>query len=299
MAKPDTRSKALLYLVLKDIGIAQPSREIQSAPQYADMFFQPGEGVTPDRVAQPLRLLVRMATPCAIFEPFRNSPTHQQCLDIVDKSLTLNRELRPRNLTAAHQYENPRAWILTHSRPGKALKAMEGEPDASFGTKGIYRLRGGPGTYIVVLRELEHTPETLILRLLGRNKTLQGALADINTLEDTQLRTTLREFIESYAMVIERTPPQDRRSEEEEFLAEARVLLQERDEKARQEGHTQGREEGLALAALHIYTHRFGTPSDNVTTAINALSVDELLDLTVKITDRTVEQIHMFLGLES
>lgn len=291
MAKPDTRSKALLYLVLKSLGEVETSREIASPPQFADTFFRPDPSLTPDMVAEALRLFVRMAKPAAIFEPFRNSPTHQQCLDIVDKLLTLNRELRPRNVTAAHGYEPPLAWILTNDKPRKALEAMAGEPDVSFGPKGIYRLQQGPGTYIVVLRELPRTRETLILRLLGRSKTLQGALADIDGLEDVQLRGTLREFIESYAMVIERTPSQTRGSDEEEFLIEARRLLQERDDKTRLVQARNG--------AISVYQARFGeTVSADALAQIEALSLDELDAWIPKLATQSLEEIHRGLGLD-
>jgi hypothetical protein len=73
--------------------------------------------------------------------------------------------------------ERPRLWMVSTGRPREVMRTYEAEPMADW-PQGFWTLRRGHGLHVVVLPELPQTPDTLVLRLLGRNTTLERAIGD-------------------------------------------------------------------------------------------------------------------------
>jgi hypothetical protein len=126
-------------------------------------------------------LLGELCAEPSLFEPFRNTPSLAVFRRCLNKQLSWHHELeRRRRATPASTQEVPfpALVILSPGRPETVLDA--------FGCRavspGVYRAVPGLVTCLVVLAELPRRRETLLLRLLGANRILREALADLATL---------------------------------------------------------------------------------------------------------------------
>jgi hypothetical protein len=114
-----------------------------------------------------LGLLARLgAVPC-LFELFSEAPSREELLACQRKLLQWRHALRKR-----HRDAEPMCWLLCAERPTLALQSLGFAADGE--TPGIYR--NAYGLRVIVLDELPHTGDTVLLRLLGRDATREGAL---------------------------------------------------------------------------------------------------------------------------
>ena len=140
----------------------------------------------------------------------------------------------------------PWLWILSAGQPREALKACGAEPMAGW-PAGFWQSRSDGWTRIVVLSELPESPDTLLLRVFGRGRTLVRAIAELNDLPDEdELRVavlpTLLAFREDIMQDLERTGDMDAAEQVQALYDqwEQRTLR-----KGREQGLEQGMEQGL------------------------------------------------------
>ena len=72
----------------------------------------------------------------------------------------------------------PCLWIISNGSPDSLIEAMRLRPMDGW-PKGCFAGRPFDLFHLVVLRKLPGTPETLLLRLLGRGKTFDEATDDV------------------------------------------------------------------------------------------------------------------------
>jgi hypothetical protein len=168
----DQAAKKLLEGALASAGDCVIQREVRGEPQYVDVLFDPRPGAE-----LPPGLLGRIVERSCLLELFHDPPGLESTRDCLCKQLLLHRERR----TARAGETIVPLWIVSAGRPVGVL--------SSFGLRrrrgwppGVYTADPGYGWNVVAISELPLGVETLPLRLMGAGKTLQRAVADLNTL---------------------------------------------------------------------------------------------------------------------
>ncbi len=159
----DHLGKDLLDLLLSRWGTLRTEVPVPATDaQRADVSFVPRAELPPS-----LGLLARLgAVPC-IFELFSEGPSREELLACQRKLLQWRHALRKR-----HRDAEPMCWLLCAERPTLALHALGFAADGE--TPGIYR--NAYGLRVIVIDELPRTGDTVLLRLLGRDATREGAI---------------------------------------------------------------------------------------------------------------------------
>ncbi|MBX3232371.1 MAG: hypothetical protein KF837_33905 [Labilithrix sp.] len=144
--------------------------------------------------------------------------------------------------------EFPYLWLLSTGDPKTVTESYELEPSREGWPKGFRFDAPGHAIGVVVLSELARVPETLLLRLLGRDAVLQDAIADARTLESGELRRMILELLVRRRMVM----PE---SEDSEDRKEAAMLEQEF-QQFKKAMRDEGKAEGKAEAILRVFDAR-------------------------------------------
>ena len=162
------RTKDLLDLLLSRWGTLRTEVPVPATDaQRADVSFVPRA-----ELPAALGLLACLgAVPC-LFELFSQAPSREELIACQRKLLQWRHTLRKRDRDA-----EPACWLLCAARPDLALRSLGFTADVE--TPGIYRNAYGLG--VIVLDELPHTRDTVLLRLLGRDATREGALDELTS----------------------------------------------------------------------------------------------------------------------
>jgi hypothetical protein len=234
-----------------------------------------------------LGLLGRMAaTPC-IVEPFHDTPGGDAVLDCLRKQLTLRHNLLRTARKQAKQEspatlrqnsgppESPRLWILSSGRPETVLDDLAFTP--LDGSSGIWQAPRLLATFLVVMRDLPATRETLPLRLLGNGPTFRQAVRELRALpaeswEADLLIPQLLAFSSQIFQDFEEDPMS---------YAEIDAIFDEWDrrvrQKSRKEGLEEGREQGIRQSLVDLYEARFGSIPATLRAAIEATEDEDTL----------------------
>lgn len=285
----DSLAKDLLCTVLQDYGKARPHFEIKAAkPQYADVWFSPGEEVS--SVGPLMELLVRMCAEASIIEPYSETPRPSRVMDCITKSLTLMR--------ARREKVPPRLWILSPGVPRSSLQAWRARSDGGRWVKGFYSLPRPLNAHIIVLSELPPGPETLILRLLGRSPVRDDAVKEASATIPQLVKHPIGEVLARWYRIAFEAPnptayqqelimdPEIIRLADEKFekaVEEAAEKVAEKAvekalEKAEREVRVKAERETQRRNVLKVYAARFGEPSAQLREAIERCSHDAQLD---------------------
>jgi hypothetical protein len=281
-------AKGILREVLAGAGEVQTQEEIVGEVQAADVMFRPVP-----RPAGRARagLLGRLAeTPCLI-EPFHATPGADAVLDCLRKQLTwrhnLLRDARKRarpESTASQQVagleadqtdraprEQPRLWILSSGRPETVLSDLAFTP--LDGSSGVWEAPRLLATFLVVLRDLPVTRETLPLRLLGAGPTFRQAVAELAALppEDWEPDALMPVLLAFHA--------QSSQSNQEDDMSYAEIdaILDDWDRRVRQKSREEGREQGYRRSFAALYEARFGDLPAPLRAAIEANEDEDTL----------------------
>ncbi len=183
----DQTGKGVLREALSPAGATHPQHEIAAEVQWADLLFEPDRARAPAR--RGLGLLGRMATRACLFEHFRCTPRLDTVRNCVRKLLSLDRaRALHATRTGATRPGFPRLWVLSPGRPKRAIRRFHLRPMRGW-PAGFLRAAPALGLRLVVLRDLPRTRDTLLLRLLGRNGTLEQAVEDLLALPCVFRRT--------------------------------------------------------------------------------------------------------------
>jgi hypothetical protein len=278
----DQFAKQLLEEVLAPFGTVETSHEVSGEPQWVDVFFVPITQSFPSE----LGLLGRIVQTSCLIEPFRNQPTSEEIrsclLKLYQVQSNFYRQSR-RDETAIADDELPFLWILTSSASERLLQAFgaiahEGWPS------GVYFLPPGLRTTIVSINQLPCNDDTLLLRLLGKGRTQNGAIAEVLSFdrEDPRQSSILR-LLFNWKISVEVT--KEFEVQEEELLMALSQAYLEWEQQTEQRGRQMGIQEGELALILRQITRRIGTIAPQQETQIRHLSLGQLEELGEALLD--------------
>ncbi len=239
----------------------------------ADIYFVP----KPSANFQRLGLLGKIATKSCIIELFRNQPSKIEIQTCLQKLFTLRSEIlnkaerEKKSLSEeekkTHQplkeEQLPQLWILATSASERLLNSFGANPKPNW-CKGVYFLPESIRTAIVAINRLPITPETLLVRLLGKGATQLKAIDEIRALpKDNALRNRVERLIYRWRIYIDTQHDK----EDKELLMNFQQIYQEHENKILQEG----RREALREMVENQLGLRFGVIDEALSSVIERL----------------------------
>jgi hypothetical protein len=229
--------------------------EVMAATQKIDVYTVPD----PTRAAErgDLGLLGVLAAEPSLFEPFHETPSLGKIRRCLNKQHTWHHELERRARTSVGPPRGGREGQEAPEVPFPALVVISpGVPATvldAYGcrrvTPGVYHGVWGLALRVVVLSELPRTRETLLLRLLGKDRIFHDALADLARLPETAWEHSIVMPLLVHFQLIENVT-----IEEAAVSAEIRAWFEDYKNKLRSEARSEG-ERSLLLRLLRA---RFG-----------------------------------------
>jgi hypothetical protein len=154
----------------------------------------------------------------------------------------LNAELRRTNPNLPTD-SPPYLWIVAAEVSDRLLTDFNGNIDPQLG-EGFYQLTKGLKTTIIAVEELPTTPETLWLRLMGKGRTQDDAIADLLMLPESDTkRSNALNLLVSWRINIEITN-QVEQEERRILMALSQVYL-EWEKQTKRLGIAEGIEQGI------------------------------------------------------
>lgn len=291
----DKFAKDYFETLLEPFGKVNSQRRVSSEDQYVDVWFEPAQ----EHLAELYELgcLGRMAATPSIFEPFRNPVTPDEIGDCLLKSLLIKGELKRqarRNQSSSSRESIPKLWILTPTASTGVLSYANAVPSIDE-LSGFYTV--GFRTTIVVIHQLPRTPETLWLRVLGRDRVQKQAIDELEVLSKSnpfrqralELLYTLQKTLKSKKEIesedrelIMRLEPLYQQ-EKEQLVREAEERVREAQQRGIEIGEERGVERGEERAQREIATNLLGIGMEIEQIAkATGLSFEEVTKLTNK-----------------
>ena len=195
----DQFAKNLLRDTLKLACAPETEVEVLAATQKIDVYSVPDPARAAERAQ--LGLLGELSAEPSLFEPFHDTPSLHEVRRCINKQHTWHHELERRAAVAAgsppagtdlaksaqEAVSFPALVVIGPGRPRKVLDAYGCKPVRP----GVYHAVWGLVLRVIVLAELPRTRETLLLRLLGAERVLGEALADLAALPDGAWEKTI------------------------------------------------------------------------------------------------------------
>ncbi len=235
----DQFTKRYLIDFLDPFGKGESSQEINVAPHWVDVYFQPNEAAQEEKDPW-LRLFLR--DPCLI-EPYRNPIDSGEVRTCLFKLLAFQTQEQPQT----------QLWILTPTVSDPVLSACGAMEDPDY--PGVYRLAAFLQAGIVALHKLPKVPETLWLRVLGKGRKQRQAIQELTTLPATErmVGRTLK-LLADWKIMIDQGREALRQEEREllmnlspAYLAWEERTLKEGIQLGEQRGIQLGKQEGIQL----------------------------------------------------
>jgi hypothetical protein len=273
----DDFAKDLLNSLLSPFGSIQPSYKIAGEVRYVDLYFQPQTGESDPEL---LGFLANFANCPIVIEPFRNSvkvPQIRACMSkLFDLHLTLAKDAKKQKQPEPEDDNLPTLWILTPTLSDRLLESVGARLDLERWGEGVYVLPSGLKTGIVVIHQLPQTPETLWVRLLGKDGVQTRAIEEVANLPSGHpYRQNTLELLVNLKVTLEaRTniQPEDR-----ELIMQLSPLYLEQLQAARQEGEQRGKQQGEQEKQQEIALNlmRKNIPLDTIAEA-TGVTIDQL-----------------------
>ena len=202
----DQFAKQYLEELLTLLGQVETSRDVASEVREIDVYFIPV--IPPPKDPKILGLLGKMAATASIYEPFRNQPQRLEILDCQAKlNFVINQQKRKarRENTSYSETEWPFLWILCPSCSDRLIEGFGAKLDPSDQwPTGIYFLPEFQNTALVAINQLPIDRDTLWLRVLGKDRTQDQAILELETLpKGHPLRENLRELLTNWYVIIQ------------------------------------------------------------------------------------------------
>lgn len=286
----DQAFKQLLRAALAPLGVFTPEVEVSPDPQRVDGWFVPDPARSSSAGAS---LLGRMSRSACTFEVFSDTPDDAEIVSCVRKQLNLRHVLLGRESPPPL----PHLWVLSSGRPTKGLRALAARSKRAW-PRGVYAFAPGLHTSVVVASELPEDRSTLLLRLMGRGRTLRRAVGELKTLgADDFERCIALPILIRYRIEAATAPvtPTD-----EELLMNTQEIMdmweRQAKEQGRQEGLQEGAQEGLLRGQrrtmLQLLRLRFGELPPAVVARIEAADSAALDQWTARVlAAKTPEEV--------
>jgi len=285
----DQFAKEYLQELLSPLGQVETSKDVTAEVREIDVWFQPTSFDA--EYVQSLGLLGQMAATVAVIEPFRNPVNTEGIFSCVVKLLNSRAKLGRQTNREDQRLEErqlPRLWILTPTASELLLDSFGFRvPEESEGWgRGVYFLTEVWRVGLIAIHQLPRSPETMWLRMLGRGRVQQQAIAELSALPvDSPLRTNALQLLYILQANLQaNTPPIPAGDDEDQELVMAIApLFQQHLEAAKQ----QGQEEGQRMILESFLQVRFGELDPRTVALIlpiSALPVAEFTLLLVQLS---------------
>jgi hypothetical protein len=178
----DQFSKQYLEEFLTPLGSVQRQYEVPGEAKFVDVWFVPNMGER--QQSSELGVLGQIVQGMCLFEPYRNAPTRAEVRTSLLKLLWIqdDEQRKAKQVTAAlTEAELPKLWILAANVSEPLLNDAGGLLKSEW-LPGIYFMADLLKTAIVAIDELPETPDTLWLRILGRDATQERAIREVLSL---------------------------------------------------------------------------------------------------------------------
>ncbi|NEQ37513.1 MAG: hypothetical protein F6K40_15040 [Okeania sp. SIO3I5] len=283
----DQFAKQHLEELLSSIGEVKAPREVRGEIRQTDVCFSPQPQLQGN--LEELGLLGRLATTSALFEPYRNPVTPDEIDSFLVKLLKFKREIN-RNNSCISLDDYPKLWILTPTASQNILNGFQATLNEENWCSGIYFFGEYFRTAIVVIHQLPKTPETLWLRILGKDKVQTQAIDELKALpEGSPHRENTLLLLADLLSNIEVNP--DKSPEDRELIMRLSPLFSQRLEEATQSGRQEGMQEGIQQGYRqmieNLLVFRFGELDSQLEVIIEpllSLSLPELMPLLLQLS---------------
>ncbi|GAA6620536.1 flagellar assembly protein H [Scytonema sp. NUACC26] len=262
----DQFSKQFLEELLTLVGEVKPTLEVPGEPRFVDIWFAPFPQPTVNR--QTLGLLGLIATTCCLLEPFRNQPSFTEVRNCLLKLFLLQADFQrqaKRERQTIPEAELPQLWILAPSASDNLVNTFRALVNDTWG-EGIYLFADGLKTAMIAINELPRTPETLWLRVLGRDATQQQAIEEVIALPvENPQRSAVLKLLSTWKINIEISGEID---EDERRLL---MTLSQAYLEWEQQTERRGLEQGQRLVVENLLKVRFGELDEQLAGIIPSL----------------------------
>jgi hypothetical protein len=277
----DQFNKRLFQELLSPFGQVIPDLAVLGEERLIDIFFAPFPGAVPDSAE--LGILAQMVTQPALLEPFRSAVSDEDMQSCLIKLFLVYADQRREHPTIPVTVP-AKLWILAAEISNRLLNDFNGVIDPGFGD-GFYLLTKGLKTTIVVIDELPTTPETLWLRLMGKGRTQEAAIAELLAMpESDPKRSNALNLLVSWRINMEVTNQVE--SEEQRILMALSQTYLEWEKQTERRGREQGREQERQTILLNLMNARYG----EVDSVLEAM-IPDLLELRSEEWTRLVSQL--------
>ncbi|MCG8422245.1 MAG: hypothetical protein MJE77_30355 [Proteobacteria bacterium] len=180
----DQLTKAILTAVLDSVTQLETNYEIRGHALVADVWVEPDPEHESDLKA--LGVLGRMLDlgPCLI-EPYSGVPRASEIHSCILKQYSLN-HARRRDARAEGKPAPsfPRLWVIATGSPDSVIEEMELRQMVDW-PEGLFCGRPFDPFHLLVVRKLPITPETLLVRFMGRGDTFREAVRELAEVPET------------------------------------------------------------------------------------------------------------------
>jgi hypothetical protein len=253
----DQFNKRLFQELLSPFGQVIPDLAVLGEERLIDIFFAPFPDATPDYAE--LGVLAQMATQPALLEPFRSALTDENIQTCLIKLFLIYADQR-REYPTIPVTEPAHLWILAAEVSDRLVRDFKGELEPTLG-EGFYECGRGLNTTIVAIAELPNTPATLWIRLMGKGRTQEEAIAELLQMpESDPKRSNALNLLVSWRINIEITN-QVENEEQRVLMALSQAYLEwekQTERRGRNQGLEQGRELERRTILLDFMRSRYG-----------------------------------------
>jgi hypothetical protein len=288
----DEFSKNLLEMALGSIGQVEAAKTVASEIREIDLYFVPHN---PSPATPALGLLERLAVTATSFEPFRNpvAPEHvKSCLaKLLDLHGEMTKAAKREKRPSIPEQHLPFLWIVTPTLSAQKLQNLRAEANLEICSKGIYLMAPSLRTGIVVVHQLPETPDTLWLRIMGRNGIQARAAQEIAALplgspyrgEALQLLANLKIQLEAKTkksskdrkLIMNLSPLYLEKISEAEQRGQ-QIGQQLGQQIGEQRGQQVGVQLGRAELVVSLLSYRFGDLAPALTQRVANLTIEQL-----------------------
>jgi hypothetical protein len=269
----DEFAKGLLESLLAPFGKVEAAYTLSSETREIDVYFQP------DSIPTNLGLLSQFAVTAAAFEVYRNP------VDLVEIRTSclaklyflhgqIIREAKKEDIDVP-ETDLPMLWILTPTLATHKLEGFGVTLNLDAWCTGVYLAPKHYKMGIIVIHKLPVTPETMWLRLLGRDKVQAQAIDEVARLPvDSPERINALELFSNLKSNLEVNQPVDQ--EEEDLVLRLSPIYLEQIQEAEQRGEQRGEKIGESRLIIKQLQRRFGVLSEEVIEKIRTLPTEQI-----------------------
>ena len=283
----DLFAKQHLESLLETVGDVTSSRKIVSETHEVDILFVPHQRVQENLTA--LGVLGQIATHICLIEPFRNPIQLDDVEDCIGKLIDFTQECRrqaKREKQALTWAEYPQLWILSPTVSRRVIEHYV-TTQKPIWPSGFYFSQPFR-TALVAIHQLPVNEATLWLRLMGRGKVQQRAVAELLALPigHPMKRRTMEHLS---VLQISLNVRQNLDRSERELTMNLTPVYEQWRKETLQEGEQKGRQTGIQEGELAIVlrqlTRSIGPIASDLETQIRNLSLDQLESLGEALLD--------------